>query len=197
MKTLIALTTLFLMTGCGSIGRLSDNLEYSHNVLWNQTVALKVYNIENKRIYLINFPETMKYTISEKTFKFDCQKSAEIGDTIFLADNEKLIPDLKRIKDEKMWKYIVSWCILSYISVPSIHEDEFGRTIFDNIQRNDFEIVKDCGHSKEFYIRNEAIKFYDKALNQSYDSLRVLTFISRDLSDPLMDIKIDSVLITQ
>jgi len=63
-----------------------------------------------------------------------------------------------------MWKFIVTWCVLNEIMLPNQGRiDEFGRASMAVTLEYRCKIEQDCDHSKEFFNREDAFKFYREA----------------------------------
>ena len=94
-----------------------------------------------------------------------------------------------------MWKYIITWCVLIEVSLPSKPvKDEFGRssTSVDLLYR--YTIEEDCNHSKEFFNRKDAFKFYTKAYKEQADTLKSdSNYIVFEHGGNLKNVKIDSI----
>ena len=105
-----------------------------------------------------------------------------------------------------MWKYIVTWAIVSTVTVDcfdSNETDEFGRKTNQNITlalhctKKDYE-----NKSKDFVLKKEALAFYKLALTQQPDSVQVFGFDGKPeykllfvFDGNLLNVKIDSVFI--
>jgi len=85
-------------------------------------------------------------------------------------------------------EYIVSWCIIIWVSVTVNVTDEFGRYSHSYYETRTEE---DCNHSKTFADRDSAFIFYDKVQTEAnYNKTFSLG------NGRLTEVKIDSVLIT-
>lgn len=69
-----------------------------------------------------------------------------------------------------MWTYIIKWCIISVtLGGPTGHFDEFGRYQFNTDLVARYNTEKSCDHQKEFYTKESAFYFYNKALSESIE----------------------------
>ena len=89
-----------------------------------------------------------------------------------------------------MWKYIVTWCIMSTAPTPcpdAARVDEFGRiqNSYFSCAVAHFKTVEDCDFSKTFTQRDSAYAFY----NRSKSANKKLTWYEQDR---VTNVKIDS-----
>ena len=106
-----------------------------------------------------------------------------------------------------MWKFIVTWCIVSWVVVPNSPKvDEFGRvSSMVTCELNTKQVI-DCDQSREFYTRQEAFIFYNKAKKEEPIRIRIdnqggeasnisLNILLHGNTPYLANVKIDSVFI--
>jgi hypothetical protein len=96
-----------------------------------------------------------------------------------------------------MWKFIITWCVLNEIMLPNQRTtDEYGRTSMSTTLEYRYEIKADCNHSKDFFSRKDAFKFYREAYKQQADTIRFdSTYYVIERGWDLRNVKIDSVFI--
>ena len=89
-----------------------------------------------------------------------------------------------------MWKYIVTWCIVTTASDLAYRTDQFGRRSHELYSYKQFE----CSHSREFYNRKEAFDFFWEAKAECPDTGNDgRIYYAERQSQPLHNVRIDSV----
>jgi hypothetical protein len=94
---------------------------------------------------------------------------------------------------EKMWMYVVTWCIVVMVMEPKVYYfDEFGRSSssygYETLE-NRIRYENDCNHERLFGNRDEAFAFYSRGINDN--PANSVTQAGR-----LVNIKIDSIQVT-
>ena len=82
------------LASCGSLSRVTNNIEASHYALYQQQ-ALFVVAVEDRKVWLVNPPNTRCYFLKGRVF---AEKWA-VGDTLFIEDNPEDLYRLKQGKD--------------------------------------------------------------------------------------------------
>jgi len=85
---------MILTASCNSLSRVTNNIEASHYALYQQEV-LFVVAVEDKKVWLVNPPNTRCYYLKGKAY---AEKWA-VGDTLFIEDNPEDLSRLKQGKD--------------------------------------------------------------------------------------------------
>ncbi len=89
-----------------------------------------------------------------------------------------------------MWKYIVTWVLTSFISIPCPNSiDEFGRKSIGVCAVYHVETIWEV-RKKEFLFKDSALRFYKDSKEESKHSSYIM------IGSTMSDVKLDSVFVT-
>lgn len=71
-----------------------------------------------------------------------------------------------------MYTYIITWCLAKLLTTPTVEYSDFNQKSFDSGIKG-----TDC-HQKEFYCRDSAILFYERA--KQLEAKKELFFVELD-----------------